>query len=57
MIELAYAAGQQEPSVIGFMLPIFILVLMYFIFNNIRNRRLTNTTTTDCTLVVYLHNI
>ncbi len=31
MIESAYAAGQQEPSLIGFLLPIFILVLMYFI--------------------------
>ena len=29
MIESAYAAGQQEPSLIGFLLPIFILVLMY----------------------------
>ena len=28
MIELAYAAGQQEPSMIGFLLPIFILVLI-----------------------------
>ena len=25
MIESAYAAGQQEPSLIGFLLPIFIL--------------------------------
>ena len=28
MIESAYAASQQEPSLIGFLLPIFILVLM-----------------------------
>jgi preprotein translocase subunit YajC len=26
MIESAYAAGQQEPSMIGFLLPIFILI-------------------------------
>ena len=32
IIEIAHAAPtQQEPSALGFLLPIFILVLMYFI--------------------------
>tara|TARA_B100000029_G_scaffold455729_1_gene483199 strand:- start:406 stop:726 length:321 start_codon:yes stop_codon:yes gene_type:complete len=31
IISTAYAASQQEPSALGFLLPIFILVLMYFI--------------------------
>ena len=32
IIDLAHAASeQQEPSALGFLLPIFILVLMYFI--------------------------
>ena len=32
IIDIAYAAPtQQEPSALGFLLPIFILILMYFI--------------------------
>ncbi len=32
IIDLAFAApAQQEPSALGFLLPIFILILMYFI--------------------------
>tara|TARA_B100001123_G_C15314006_1_gene1025449 strand:- start:125 stop:445 length:321 start_codon:yes stop_codon:yes gene_type:complete len=31
IISTAHAAVQQEPSALGFLLPIFILVLMYFI--------------------------
>tara|TARA_B100000700_G_C14466665_1_gene588665 strand:+ start:192 stop:512 length:321 start_codon:yes stop_codon:yes gene_type:complete len=31
IISTAHAAAQQEPSALGFLLPIFILVLMYFI--------------------------
>ena len=33
MIESAYAAGQQEPSLIGFLLPIFILGPNVFYIN------------------------
>ncbi len=40
MIESAYAAGQQEPSLIGFLLPIFILVLMYFILIRPQSKKL-----------------
>ena len=40
MIEPAYAAGQQEPSIIGFLLPIFILVLMYFILIRPQSKKL-----------------
>ena len=42
MIESAYAAGQQEPSLIGFLLPIFILVLMYFILIRPQSKNLKN---------------
>ena len=40
MIESAFAAGQQEPSIIGFLLPIFILVLMYFILIRPQSKKL-----------------
>ena len=40
MIESAYAASQQEPSLIGFLLPIFILVLMYFILIRPQSKKL-----------------
>ena len=40
MIESAFAAGQQEPSIIGFMLPIFILILMYFILIRPQSKKL-----------------
>ena len=40
MIETAYAAGQQEPSMISFLLPIFILVLMYFILIRPQSKKL-----------------
>jgi len=40
MIESAHAAGQQEPSIIGFLLPIFILVLMYFILIRPQSKKL-----------------
>ena len=40
MIESAYATGQQEPSMIGFLLPIFILALMYFILIRPQSKKL-----------------
>ena len=40
MIESAYAAGQQEQSMIGFLLPIFILALMYFILIRPQSKKL-----------------
>ena len=40
MIESAFAASQQEPSIIGFMLPIFILLLMYFILIRPQSKKL-----------------
>ena len=40
MIESAHAAGQQEPSIIGLLLPIFILVLMYFILIRPQSKKL-----------------
>ena len=40
MIESAHAAGQQELSIIGFLLPIFILVLMYFILIRPQSKKL-----------------
>jgi len=40
MIESAYAEGQQEPSMIGFLLPIFILALMYFILIRPQSKKL-----------------
>ena len=39
MIELAFAAGQQEPTYAALMLPIFILVLMYFILIRPQTKR------------------
>ena len=40
MIELAFAAGQQEPTYATLMLPIFILVLMYFILIRPQSKKL-----------------
>ena len=41
IIDLAYAApAQQEPSALGFLLPIFILVLMYFILIRPQSKKL-----------------
>jgi len=40
MIESAFAAGQQEAPIISFMLPIFILVLMYFILIRPQSKKL-----------------
>ena len=40
-INLAYAASDaQEPSALGFLLPIFILVLMYFILIRPQSKKL-----------------
>ena len=40
-IELAHAASEtQEPSALGFLLPIFILVLMYFILIRPQSKKL-----------------
>ena len=41
IIDLAHAASaQQEPSALGFLLPIFILILMYFILIRPQSKKL-----------------